>query len=220
AHRLLQRGHRVVIVEQDDELSPGDRPGKKVITRSVARVLTPGTIIDLDLLDGRTNNYLAAIVVEGETYGLAYCDVSTGEFVATEFGGEHAVTRLEGELMRLLPAEVLISQDSLLPLVQPVQPAPIESVTDDPQWTKGHVTVWPSWRWDLATATEQLLRQFDVVTLDGYGLGTQPLATRAAGAVLQYLHETQRSAVPQIERIEVVSQATTMVLDQQTQRNL
>ncbi len=159
-------------------------------------------------------------MVEGTTYGLAYCDVSTGEFVATEFDGEHATTQLEGELMRLLPAEVLISQESLLPLVQPLQPPPMASATDDPQWTKGHVTVWPSWRWDLATATDQLLRQFNVTTLDGYGLQGQPLATRAAGAVLQYLVETQRGAVPQIERLEVVSQATTMVLDQQTQRNL
>ncbi|MDQ3028892.1 MAG: DNA mismatch repair protein MutS, partial [Actinomycetota bacterium] len=221
AHRLLQRGYRVVIVEQEDEPAVDERTGKKSIARSVARVLTPGTVVELDLLDGRANNYLAAVIVENGVYGLAYCDVSTGEFAATEFGGKRAMLRLEGELMRLLPSEVLVS-DHEADRPATLQPArgstqPNEST---PEWAQGHITTWPAWRWDPHMATEALARQFDVATLAGLGLSGLPLATRAAGAVLQYVQETHRAAVAQIDHLQAVRLDATMFLDPQTQRNL
>ncbi len=224
AHRLLQRGYRVVLVEQSDEPTPSGRSSKKAITRSVARVLTPGTLVELDLLDAHANNYLAAVIVEHDTYGLAYCDVSTGEFAATEFGGKRALPRLEGELMRLLPAEVLVSDDEErrppLPHLARSSGQAAEAAARDTEWTRGHVTVWPAWRWDLGTATDALMRQFTVASLAGFGLADLSLAARAAGAVLQYLQETHRAAVAQIDHVRPYRLDETMLLDAQTQRNL
>ena len=224
AHRLLQRGYRVVIVEQSDAPTASERSSKKTITRSVARVLTPGTLVELDLLDGRANNYLAAVIGEHDHYGLAYCDVSTGEFAATEVGGKRVLPRLEGELMRLLPAEVLVSDDDVhRPPILPASRSSAQSgegVERDMAWTRGHVTIWPAWRWDLHTATEALVRQFHVASLASFGLVDLPLAIRAAGAVLQYLQETHRALVAQIDHIRAYRLDTTMLLDPQTQRNL
>ncbi len=224
AHRLLQKGYRVVLVEQEDEPAPSGRSTKKTITRSVARVLTPGTLVELDLLDGRANNYLAAVIVENGSAGLAYCDVSTGEFAATEWGGKRMLPRLEGELMRLLPAEVLISDDDeeRPAILQPTRGSEkVDHHTEnDAGWTRGHITVWPRWHWDLHNADEALTRQLDVASLAGFGLADLPLATRAAGAIVQYLQATHRASVTQIDHIRTYQLDSNMLLEPQTQRNL
>lgn len=222
ARRLLQRGYRVVVVEQTDEPAPPGRGQKKPISRAVARVLTPGTLVELDLLDGRSNNYLASVIVDDGMIGLAYCDVSTGEFVATEFSGKRAFLQLEGELMRLLPSEILLSDDEAErpPTLQPQRSNDAEQAEAGSSWTRGHITTWPAWHWDQQTAAEALTRQLDVVSLAGFGLANRPFATRAAGAIVQYLQETHRAAVAQIDHIRIAGPDGTMLLDSQTQRNL
>ena len=262
--RLLQLGYRVAIAEQTsptdssqadtrsksvyqrEDLMRDRASDKKTVDREVVRVLTPGTLTEPGLIDAKANNYLAAAIVDGPSVGLAYCDISTGEFAATELSGQKALIRLEGELMRLGPAEVLVSDTERLrpPMLQPasgrlqqnLEPMrreererllPHERVARKVdgeaaagQWVQGRVTPWPAWRWDGQTAADALKQQFNVASLDGFGLGDKPLAIRAAGAVLQYLQETQRSAMAQIDSLRCYSVDTFMFLDPQTRRNL
>ncbi|MEI7644683.1 MAG: DNA mismatch repair protein MutS [Chloroflexales bacterium] len=261
---LVGRGYRVAIAEQLSETessrsdtrpksvfaggiqqtAPGDFE-RKMVHREIVRVITPGTIIDPSMLTTTANNYLAATMIEGERIGLAYADLSTGEFAAIEFSGERAAAQLHGELSRLQVAEVLVPDDvrlrlpELAPaearLTQDLAPMtkgerdlllPHERVArrldqaSDARWAKGHVTAWPTWRWDAQTAQETLLRQLRVHSLSAFGLDDRPLATRAAGALLQYVHQTQRHQAAQLSSLRVYTTGSFMFLDPQTRRNL
>ncbi|MBA3945537.1 MAG: DNA mismatch repair protein MutS [Herpetosiphonaceae bacterium] len=223
-HRLLQRGYRVVLVEQVDEPAMAGVLPKKTIKRAVVRVFTPGTLVELDLLDRGTNNYLAAVIVDHGVFGLSYCDVSTAEFAATEFHGPQARSRLEAELIRLQPAEILVTDDhagtSTIPLPLHGSSQGVAEAARPTAWTRGNLTIWPAWHWDLTNATESLTQQFNTASLAGFGLTGLPQATRAAGVVIQYLRETHRASVAQIDHIRTMHHDAAMLLDPQTQRNL
>ncbi len=261
---LVGRGYRVAIAEQLTETeatrtdtrprsvfaagiqhtTPGEIE-RKMVHREIVRVITPGTVVDLGMLTATVNNYLAAAIVEGERAGLAYADLSTGEFAATEFSGERALQQLLGELARLQAAEVLVPDAEglrppglapaearltrdLAPMTRDEREAllPHERVArrldseNAARWSRGHVTAWPAWRWDVSEAREVLRRQLRVGTLAAFGLDERPLATRAAGALLQYVHETQRHQAMQLNTLRVYSMASFMFLDPQTRRNL
>ena len=262
--RLLQLGYRVAIAEQvsPTDATQSDTRAKSVyqrndlmrdrasqkgmVDREVVRVLTPGTLVEPALIDASSNNYLVAVIMDRGRIGLAYADISTGEFAATELEGSKAELRLEGELTRLHAAEVLASEDvncrppTLQPnnarLDQDLQPMhrsererllPHERVARkvDGQesagaWAHGRVTLWPAWRWDVQTARDTLKQQFNVASLHGFGLNDKPLAVRAAGAMLQYLAETQRMAVAQLTSVRYYNIEDFMFLDPQTRRNL
>ena len=262
--RLLQLGYRVAIAEQTSttEAMQTDTRTKSVYQRSdmmrdkstqkgmvdreVVRVLTPGTLVEPSLIDARSNNYLVAVIIERGKVGLAYTDISTGEFAATELEGAKALLRLEGEITRLHPAEILVSDDEqarpamLQPkntrLAQDLQPMhreererllPHERVARkvdgqeaSGEWTQGRVTPWSSWRWDVQTTRDALKQQFGSSSLQGFSLHDKPLAVRAAGAMLQYLTETQRMAVSQLTGVRYYSVEEFMFLDPQTRRNL
>ncbi len=216
-----------------------------MVHREIVRVITPGTVIDASMLSATANNYLAAAIVEGGQIGLAYADLSTGEFAAIEFSGERAVAQLHGELSRLQVAEVLVPDAEALRLPE-LAPAEARLTQDlapmtkgerdlllphervarrldgdsDARWTRGHVTAWPAWRWDAQTAQETLLRQLRVQSLGAFGLDGRPLATRAAGALLQYVHQTQRHQAGQLNSLRVYTTGSFMFLDPQTRRNL
>jgi DNA mismatch repair protein MutS len=262
--KLLQRGFRVAIAEQTsptdssqsdtrtksvyqrEDLMRDRASDKKMVDREVVRVLTPGTLTEPGLIDAKSNNYLAAAIMDGSSVGLAFCDISTGQFLATELSGTKALIRLEGELMRLQPAEVLVADNERLrpPMLQPansrlqqnLEPMrreererllPHERVARrvdgeeaSGEWVQGRVTPWPAWRWDRQTASDALKQQFRTASLDGFGLQDKPLVLRAAGAMLQYLQETQRSAVAQIDGLRCYGVDSFMFLDPQTRRNL
>ncbi|NNJ09215.1 DNA mismatch repair protein MutS [Chloroflexales bacterium ZM16-3] len=261
---LVGRGYRVAIAEQLSETessrsdtrpksifasgiqqtAPGDFE-RKMVHREIVRVITPGTVIDSSMLTTTANNYLAAAIIEGERIGLAYADLSTGEFAAIEFTGERAAAQLHGELSRLQVAEVLVPDDERLRLPE-LAPAEARLTQDlapmtkgerdlllphervarrldqasDARWAKGHVTAWPVWRWDAQTAQETLLRQMRVQSLSAFGLDDRPLATRAAGSLLQYVHQTQRHQASQLNSLRVYTTGSFMFLDPQTRRNL
>ncbi|NTU83115.1 MAG: DNA mismatch repair protein MutS, partial [Chloroflexales bacterium] len=260
---LVGRGYRVAIAEQltETESTRTDTrprsvfaagiqhaaPGEmgKMVHREIVRVITPGTVVDSSMLAAATNNYLAAAIVDGEAVGLAYADLSTGEFAAAEFSGERAVAQLQGELARLQAAEVLVpdAEELRLPALAPAQARltrdlapmtkderdmllPHERVArhldgeSEARWARGHVTAWAAWRWDLREAREVLLRQLRVASLAAFGLEACPLAARAAGALLQYVHETQRHHAAQLNSLRVYSTGSFMLLDLQTRRNL
>lgn len=258
---LIARGYRVAIAEQLSEteamrndtrprsvyaagLTPVESSGK-MVQRAIVRVITPGTVIDPAMLPDRTNNYLAAVIVDQGKIGLAYADLSTGEFAAAEFTDARALMQLQAELARLSPAEVLVPDDETLrlPNLEPVQArlsqdlAPLTKEEREAllphervarrlegasaaSWTQGYVTEWPLWRWELATTTEVLCEHLALPSLAVCGLDGRPLATRAAGALLQYAQVTQRQRVSQLRTLRVYHTGAYMLLDPQTRRNL
>jgi DNA mismatch repair protein MutS len=196
--RLIERGYHVAICEQ-----VGDQPVKGLVPRKVTRVVTPGTVTEPGLLPGDANNYLVCIVPNEELAGVAYVDVTTGEFAATQLSAGENTATLRAELMRLNPAEIL-HPDSF----QPGEGLP------------GHTTAWPAWRFEQGRSQEALLRHFEAASLDGYGLRGLPLAARAAGGILQYLSETQPAVLKLLRRLGTYHLDEFMTLDASTRRNL
>jgi DNA mismatch repair protein MutS len=200
--RLIEKGYHVAICEQ-----VGDEPVKGLFPRKVVRVVTPGTLVEPGLLPGDANNYLASLVILEEEHlsraGVAYVDITTGEFAATELSGEDILGILRAELARLRPAEVLHPDSLTLPEGFP-----------------NHRTPWPAWRFEPGRCHEALTRHFEVAALDGFGLRGLPLAIRAAGGIVQYLSETQPAALDLLTSLSTYSTAEFMTLDAATRRNL
>lgn len=202
--RLIEKGYHVAICEQ-----VGETPVKGLFPRKVVRVVTPGTVVEPGLLPGDANNYLAAIVLEVEEgrenllAAIAYADITTGEFAVTELTSPPELGPLRAELTRLRPAEILYPETLTLPNGLP-----------------GHHTVWPAWRFESGRCRETLLAHFQTATLDGFGLKDKLLAVRAAGAILQYLKETESAALALLTSLRYYSVDEFMTLDAATRRNL
>jgi len=201
--KLLQAGLKVAIVEQVGEIGQG------LVDRDVVRVVTPGTVVEPTLLDERRNNYLVAFVAEGSQIGLAYADITTGEFAATQWTGEGAMRQFSEELARLHPAEVVTCSSEVLGR----EPGPVPA--GEPA-----LTPYERWAFDLDTARQALLDHLEVQNLDGFGLGGRPMATRAAGGLIRYLGETQRARLAQLSSLFSYSTEQFMTLDASTRRNL
>ncbi|MBI2917054.1 MAG: DNA mismatch repair protein MutS [Chloroflexi bacterium] len=190
--KLIARGYKVALCEQLTE------PGRGLVERDVVRVVTPGTVVEPAMLEQKSNNYLCAVVVEGEQAGVAYADITTGEFAATQL----PVAQLAAELDRLHPAEVLTPFGG------------------EPPQTSAIVTPLPAPAFEPDAAQERLLRQFQVASLDSFGCQGLPLAVCAAGAILHYLEETQKGALSQLTGLATYSTGQYMLLDAQTRHNL
>jgi DNA mismatch repair protein MutS len=196
--KLIDRGFHVAICEQI-----GDGPVKGLFPREVVRVITPGTVLEPEYLQDDSNNYLLSIWSGEEGLGLAFADISTGEFSAAAFVAEEALNILQHEIARLNPAEILHP----------------ESMTISTYWS-GHSTAIPDWRFECDRAEATILRYFGVKTLDGFGLGDAPPATRAAGVLLEYINESQAESLPTLANLSMYSLEDFMVLDAATRRNL
>jgi DNA mismatch repair protein MutS len=203
--RLIEKGYRVAVAEQLADPSTV----KGIVPRDVTRVVTPGTVIEPELLDEKRPNYLAAWISDGQHTGMAYADVTTGEFAATQL---ESIAAGEQELLRVLPRECLIltpADKSREPVIKPsVNAAPI------------HFTPFAAWHFEAAQSRQALLDHFQVTTLAGFGLDRKPLAVRAAGAILHYLKETQAGALAQFTSLRSYSTGEFMALDPATRRNL
>ena len=201
--KLINAGHKVAIVEQSS-----DSDTKGLMSREVTNVITPGTIMDSSLLDARRNNYLAAVAVTGNHAGIAYADISTGEFATTQLQSESPVSAVFRELDRLQPAECLIP-DNYAALLSG------QGASDDM-----HISLCDAWRFELENARSALLEHLGVQSLEGFGCAHLPLAIQAAGALVQYLADTRKSALQQLSRLSTYSLDHFMVLDPSTRRNL
>ena len=202
--KLIEKGHRVAVGEQVEE--PG--PGVKLVRREVTRIVTPGTASDLSLLQSGRNNYLAAVSERRGTTGLAYVDVSTGEFRMTELAAEEVEPLLENLGVR----EVLI------PSAGPLFPTSGHSSNGAGQ-RRLHTEVEP-WVFDFDYAERLLRDHYRLHNLDGLGAGGREAAICAAGALLHYLRDTQRTALDHVERPGFFRQREWMLLDPVTVRNL
>jgi DNA mismatch repair protein MutS len=195
--KLIEKGYKVAIVEQTGEV-----PAKGIVKREVVRIVTPGTVIEPGILHADSNNYLAAILASDERAGIAYVDITTGEFAATELDYADG-NPLRAELTRLHPAEILHPDTFAIPAGAP-----------------GHSTPWASWRFESGRCADAIMTHFNVSTLDGFGLRNMNLAIRAAGAILQYLKETEAQSLALLTGLRAYSLNEFMTLDAATRRNL
>ena len=195
--KLVRKGHRVAIAEQVTEPD-----GKSIVGREVVRVVTPGTVIEPGMLESGANNYLAAVAAGGAQAGVAFADVTTGEFAAAQLPAG-AVAQ---ELARLSPAEALVAES--------------DRTSVDPDAAPFHVTRTPDARFAPNAARRRVLDHFGARSLDAYGCEGLQLATTAAAVVLDYLGETNRAALPLLTGLRTYSTDAYMALDPQTRRNL
>jgi len=201
---LVKHGYKVVIVDQLEDASEA----KGIVKRGVVRVLTPGTITESSMLESSENNYIIAFYEKGNKYGLAVADVSTGEFRLTQFTGEDAVEALCVELTRIDPSECLIPEKMLLH----------EKIAET---LNGVVfTHLESYRFSFEQAYRLLTEHFKTKTLEGFGCEDKPLAVAAAGALMDYLMETQKTKLDNIRHLSLYSTEGFMVIDQTSFRSL
>ena len=202
--RLIDKGYRVAIADQVGEVT-----GRGLVDRAVTRIVTPGTVVEPELLDEKKSNYLAAYVVDEDRAGLAYVDITTGEFAATQL----AVENLLQELARLQPSEAIVpASEGAITALDGVNAQLISEGR--------HITKLPAYRFELGAARQALLGHFRVTTLDGFGCTGKPLAIRAAGAIIHYLGETQKGAQRQVTGLATYAISGFMTLDAVTRRNL
>ncbi len=203
--KLVRRGFRVAICDQMED----PRLATKLVKREVTRVVTPGTAIDSQILEPRENNYLAALAERDGNLGLAFVDLSTGDFRSTEFSGPEAASRLQEELERMRPSELLVASRPTSPV--DARPVPLASLTQTPL---------EDWVFAEEYGARLLRDHFRVATLAGYGLEGHALAVAAAGAALHYVRETQRGSLSHLDGIRFYQQQDSLVLDPATMRNL
>jgi len=212
--RLIEKGYRVAIADQVDDTTSGG-----LVVRQVTRVVTPGTVVEPTLLEEKRSNYLAAVVTEESRAGLAYVDITTGEFATTQLDADE----VRQELARIQPRECLVPAHARW---KDRRGDGGKSDDGDQSLRLGHmgrathVTPLQAYRFELGAARQTLKDHFDVMTLDGFGCAGQPLAIQAAGAILHYLRDTQRNALKQIVGLSTYSTARAMRLDANTRRNL
>ncbi|MFM1811977.1 MAG: mismatch repair protein MutS, partial [Cyanobacteriota bacterium] len=207
---LVRRGHSVALCDQVEAT-----PAKgELLRREITRVLTPGTVIDEGLLSARRNNWLAAVVHEGASWGLAVADVSTGEFRASQRSGS---AELHQELLQLEAAELLVPGTA----AQATSDSGTTG-TDHHGWCPAgiHQTPQPRTPFAAAEAAATLKQRFGLASLDGLGLGEMPLALRAAGGLVAYLDGTVSEARVPLDLPTTWHPGDALVLDAATRRNL
>ncbi|HET8912914.1 MAG TPA: DNA mismatch repair protein MutS [Ktedonobacteraceae bacterium] len=245
--RLVGKGYRVAVCEQvsDPALSKG------LVDRQVIRIVTPGTVIDPAMLAAKRNNFLASVIVGRDSVGIAYVDITTGEFAVTQFATLEPDLAAQQEIARVAPAEVLVEANysrlgsrkrRWLATVMnekqvtkvgsngnPNAEAPELEEDDDDDiaplaklltGVAGHVTPYDARYFTEDDARHRLLTHFEVASLEAFGCNQQPLAIRAAGAVLAYLQETQKGLLDQLTSLETYWTNEFMTLDLYTRRNL
>ncbi|TFG12308.1 DNA mismatch repair protein MutS [Candidatus Thorarchaeota archaeon] len=204
--KLLEAGETVAIADQVEDASQA----KGLVKRDVVRVVTPGTILESNMLDPESNNYLAALIEHDEKIGIAAVDVSTGNFIATETQGTIYDEKVLSEIARIGPAEVL------LPEAASKNRKIREALTE----IGARITLRPSTDFSARRAEKLIKDQFGVSTLDGFGLGEKRIAVGACGAVLEYLHDVHKMNAVTISGLRTYSLDDYLILDATTQRNL
>lgn len=203
--RLIDKGYKVAICEQLTD--PASSNG--LVERDVIRVITPGTVIEEQMLNGKENSFIAAVYAKKASFGLAYCDVSTGDFTVAEFEGRNATGELFNELVRIDPRELIVNAeffgDELL--AKRVQSRFYTEEVD-------------SRLFDITRGQTKLLKHFNVTTLSGFGMRDGAFEVAPAGALLSYLEDTQKNALSHISKISKLHRSEYMGIDAATRLNL
>jgi DNA mismatch repair protein MutS len=210
--QLVEKGYAVVICDQVEDSSEA----VGLVRREVTRILTPGTLFEEGMLKSSRNNYLAAVVIAGNHWGLACADISTGEFITTQ---DSDLEHLTQELMRLQPAEVLFPTNApdLGNLLRPGETSPSLPQCLPPSFCYSLRSQTP---FSQGEARSRLLQKFRVRSLEGLGCEHLPLAVRAAGGLLEYLEETQKENQVPLQSLRTYTLTDYLIVDHQTRRNL
>jgi DNA mismatch repair protein MutS len=210
--QLVEKGYAVVICDQVEDASEA----VGLVRREVTRILTPGTLLEEGMLKSSRNNYLAAVVIAANHWGLAYADISTGEFLTTQGSDLEHLTQ---ELMRLQPSEVLVPTNApdLGALLRPGETSPHLPQCLPPSFCYSLRSQIP---FSQGEARSKLLQKFKVRSLEGLGCDHLPLAVRAAGGLLEYVEDTQKENVVSLQRLRTYTLTDYLIIDHQTRRNL
>ena len=193
--KLIKAGRRVAICDQTSEPQPG-----KIVSRDITQIISAGTVSDLDLLEAKRANYLGAVFSNGNVFGFAYADLSTGEFRLTELRDRQS---LLDELARISPSELLVSEE------QKDEFAEIDGAI-----------CYDSYAFLSEQAAFTLCEHFKVKSLDGFGCAEMPQAVAAAGAIVHYLKHQLRRNIDHLTSLRCDAVANHVVLDAATQKNL
>jgi DNA mismatch repair protein MutS len=210
--QLVEKGYAVVICDQVEDSA--DAIG--LVKREVTRILTPGTLLEEGMLKASRNNYIAAVVIAVNHWGLAYADISTGEFLTSQGSNLEHLTQ---ELMRLQPAEVLFPTNApdLGSLLRPGETSPSLPQCLPPSFCYSLRSQVP---FSQAEARSKLLQKFKMRSLEGLGCEHLPLAVRAAGGLLDYIEDTQKANPVSLQLLRTYTFSDYLIVDHQTRRNL
>lgn len=203
--RLIDKGYRVAICEQVEDPAAA----KGIVRREVVRVVTPGTVMESQLLEDKNNNYLVSIAPGQEGFGLAVSDITTGSFSAAIFSGPGARLALTEELSRLKPAEVIAPRSKVAAFSAMLQLA-----------NRPLISGYREDAYDPAGARQALVRQFGASFDDGQRIYASEYMVSAAGSLLSYLQETQKRELAHLNKVQLYQPGKYMVLDEATRRNL
>ncbi len=200
--KMLKAGYRVAICEQTED----PKLAKGIVKRDVVQIVTPGTLVEENMLEAGRNNYLSAINCQNGHCGLSSIDVSTGEFTVTEF----PVSQLSEEIQAVAPAEILVNQQFKTEVKQLLDKSPLNAI----------YTTRDAWIFNYEYGKDTLLRHFHTKSLKGFGCETMHLGIGAAGAILAYTGETQKTDLSYIRKLMPYSDDDYMMLDAATRKNL
>ncbi|MBO6157978.1 MAG: DNA mismatch repair protein MutS [Firmicutes bacterium] len=202
--RLVQKGYKVAICEQMED----PKLAKGLVKREITRIVTPGTTMN-ENLPKDNNNYILSVNRTEDAIGLSACDITTGEFLVTEFAEEE---KLLDEIAKFKPSEILINQD-----ISEMMRVDLSAICE-----RGGIYLDPyeAYHFGYSRCKERILRQFHVLHLEGLGLEGSELGVTAAGALLEYLTDTQKRQLEHINQVKLYSVQDYMLLDMSTRRNL
>lgn len=205
-NKLINKGYKVAICEQltDPSLAQG------LVERDVIRVITPGTVIEEQLLDDRQNNYIAAVLKKGSSYALSYCDVSTGELCSLTIESDDSEAEIWNEINRISPHEIVLDPETL----------DTDSRLYKSCRAKFYVTEISSRSFDAEKAEERLLRHFKIASLQCFGIRDTSFEVGCIGALVGYLEQTQKNALSHISKIIKIRRSEFMGIDTATRFNL
>lgn len=204
--KLVEQGYKVAICEQVED----PKETKGIVRREVVRIVTPGTIMDNHILKDKQNHYIVSITQGNRGYGLAYADLSTGQFALTQFEEKDGINKVIDEVVRLAPAECLVNEAL----------RGDETCSKLEAFVKGTVTYYHKWAFETEQAVKTLTSHFGTGNLSGFGCDAYPNGVVAAGALLDYLTETQKTGLSHINKLAPYETHQFMVLDMSTRRNL
>lgn len=204
--RLISRGYKVAVCEQVED----PKETKGLVKRAVTRIITPGTVLEEFMLDEQRNNYLAALIKDETGIGLAYADISTGEFKVLELHGGRSLALLDSELQRLAPSECLVPEWSDW----------TELFDEGQRLGTALISGQKLPRHSLEEAARILTGHFNVASLEGFGIQEKPLAIRAAALIIDYLQDTQKGSLSHMLTLGTYNPDGFLEMDSSTRRNL
>ncbi len=203
AQRLIERGYKVAICEQTDEIRNG------LVQREIVRIITPGTVVESSMLNERKNSYIMCIYAEKNTISYAYSDLSTGEIKVAEYSGNNIAEYINDQIVRIMPSEIICNK-----LMMEMSKNLVCFLRDGYRFTE-----YFDWAFNIADAEKQILNQYDLKSLNGFDIDSK-YCIRAIGALLAYFQETQKRDLKHLNFPKKIYDQEFMYLDTNTRRNL